>query len=71
LFAFEQIGVREALQQAAKENPDFEWTAYYNGMFTNYLGFGCDDEKVAGMDHSLMFEGRSTILQDILENMDS
>jgi hypothetical protein len=61
LFASEQIPVREALQQAAKDRPDFEWSAVYNGMFINYLGYGCDNPDARGMDHSLMWQGQSML----------
>ncbi|KIW05324.1 uncharacterized protein PV09_03845 [Verruconis gallopava] len=55
LFALEQLPIRLALKAAAREHPDFEWTAFYNGAFMNYLGYGCENAEAVGMDHSFLF----------------
>lgn len=57
LFAAEQMAIRKDLKQAVLENPGFEWTAFFVGQFTNYLGYGCDSKDAVGMDHSLLWNG--------------
>ena len=59
LFAQEQLPIREALKQAARENTAFEWTAFYNGQFLEYLGYGCEKAEANGMNHSLMWDCES------------
>ena len=57
LFSCEQLPIRQALQQAAKDHADFEWTAFYPGQFMNYLCYDNENEAAVGMDHSLMWDG--------------
>jgi hypothetical protein len=58
MFAAEMLPLREDLRAAAKEHAGFEWTSFLNGCFMNYLGYGCENEEAAGLDHSFLFNGK-------------